>query len=212
MYTIYWSRHSGSFACEVMLLEVNASHHRCEVDLARDANRAPWFLSINPMAQIPALKLPDDSVLTESAAIMWHLAEAVPDAAITRAVSTPSLRAQLVRWLVFLAAHPYQGEHHYARPQRATTDPNGHKSVREAARIAIDKAWSVVESALNPGPYLLGRAPSAADIFAFMIANWHPEANALWARQPRLAALCDAISERHCVQQVQQYWQAGPTD
>lgn len=37
------------------------------------------YLAINPRGQIPALTLPDGTVVTESAAIVLHLADAFPE-------------------------------------------------------------------------------------------------------------------------------------
>ena len=69
MYKLYWSKGAGSMAPEVILEEVGAKYEKIEVDLAKDANRRAEFLAVNPLGQVPALVLPDGTLMTESAAI-----------------------------------------------------------------------------------------------------------------------------------------------
>ena len=46
-----------------------------EVDILRGETRKPWFLSKNPVGQIPVLELEDGTHLTESTAITtWRRA------------------------------------------------------------------------------------------------------------------------------------------
>jgi GST-like protein len=52
---------------------------------------------VNPLVQIPALVLPDGSVLTESAAILIHLGLTHPESGLLPA--DPAARAQVIRGL-----------------------------------------------------------------------------------------------------------------
>ena len=68
MYTLFGTQGSGSAAIEVALDAVKAPYKLVrasswEADSALDSLR-----QVNPLMQIPTLQLPDDSVLTESAA------------------------------------------------------------------------------------------------------------------------------------------------
>lgn len=64
------------------------------IDLFAGAQRAPHFLSLNPMAQVPVLEA-SEGILTESDAICWYLRRTVSDA------DQPSSweDASLLRWL-----------------------------------------------------------------------------------------------------------------
>ena len=57
------------------------------------------YLAINPMGKVPALKM-DDAVITETAAILTHLADLYPEKALIPAVGT-SARGEYYRWLCF---------------------------------------------------------------------------------------------------------------
>lgn len=97
MLTLYSMSSSGN-AYKVRLL---ASHlglglHLVDVDIFKGENRTPEFLMKNPQGQIPVLELPGGRILTESNAILVHLAEG------TRLLPTDAFeRAQALQWMFF---------------------------------------------------------------------------------------------------------------
>ncbi len=81
----------------VMLLNhLGTAFERVEVDIFKGESRTPAYLAKNPAGKIPALELEDGTVLVESGAILWYLAEGtafLPDERIGR--------AQVLRWICF---------------------------------------------------------------------------------------------------------------
>ena len=49
-----------------------------QVNFGHGEHRNPEYLAVNPVGKIPALRLPDGSVMTESAAILLYLCELAP--------------------------------------------------------------------------------------------------------------------------------------
>src|SRR5262245_60630365 len=78
-YTLYSHDGSGGFAVEAALVKAGAPYETVTVDTAKGEQNRPEFVAINPMRQVPTLKMPDGSVMTESAAIVVHLADAFPE-------------------------------------------------------------------------------------------------------------------------------------
>ena len=67
---------------------------RVEVDITRGESRTSEFLAINPNGKVPVLRLDDGTVLTESNAILCHLAEG------TAFLPPPGLaRTRVLEWL-----------------------------------------------------------------------------------------------------------------
>ncbi len=66
------------------------------LDIMKSETRTPAFLAINPNGRIPALRLDDGTVLSESNAICWYLAEGTKLAPGDR-VS----RARTLQWMFF---------------------------------------------------------------------------------------------------------------
>ena len=66
----------------------------------------------------------------------------------------------------------------------------------------LSQYWEMVAEAIGDGPYLLGHRYSVVDICLLMIAQWHPEPDALVERYPNLGKLCDAVKNRPAIDTI----------
>jgi glutathione S-transferase len=66
----------------------------------------------------------------------------------------------------------------------------------------MDRMLALIEPMLRPGPYILGEAFSAADIFLFMLVLWHPARQAVLARHPRLGEHACRLRARPAVARI----------
>ena len=74
MLTLYtWGTTNGRKPI-IALEELRLAYELRPVDIAHKAQRAPAFLKMNPLGKIPVLEDPDVGFLTESNAILFHLA------------------------------------------------------------------------------------------------------------------------------------------
>src|SRR4029078_7138959 len=106
MYELYGRKGAGSMVVEAVLEECAIAYKLSNV--TRDASRMPPadYYAINPLGQVPALKLPDGSIMTESAAIVLYLTDKYSEGRLAPAPGAP-LRPHFLRWLVYLAPHLY---------------------------------------------------------------------------------------------------------
>ena len=83
MYTLYGNQFSGnSYKTRLTCALLNIEYHWVEIDILTQENRQPEFLQINPLGQVPVLRIkPDDAptdspptLLLESNAIIRYLA------------------------------------------------------------------------------------------------------------------------------------------
>jgi glutathione S-transferase len=188
-YTLYSHDGSGGFVVEAALVKAGAAHKVVTVDTAKGEQNRPEFVAINPMRQVPALKMPDGSVMTESAAIVVHLAEAFPDKGLGPKPTTPA-HAQFLRWMFFMAANIYEGDLRYFYADRYTTDPAGVPGVKAAGAAHMKKSFAVLDEALAPGPFLCGPAMTMADVYLAMLMDWSPDP----ITAPRLRAVTKAVA------------------
>ena len=173
-YTLYSHDGSGGFAVEAALVKAGAAHKVITVDTANGEQNRPDFVAINPMRQVPVLTLPDGTPMTESAAIVVHLAHAFPDGGLAPKPATPA-HARFLRWMFFMAANLYEGDLRYFYPERYTTDPAGAADVKSAGAAHMKKSFAVVEEALSPDPFLCGPTLTMADVYLAMLTAWSPE-------------------------------------
>ena len=97
MLTLYDYLSSGNgYKCRLLLAQLGIPYRRVELDIMQGETRTPQFLARNPNGRIPALELEDGTVLSESDAILFYLAEGTPYLPDDRLG-----RAQVLQWLFF---------------------------------------------------------------------------------------------------------------
>ena len=193
MYTLYGGKGSGSAAVEAALEFTGAKF--------RIVNAATWandpgvdeLRQVNPLLQIPTLRLPDDSILTESAAIMIHLGLAHRKSGLLSAAA--STRAQQIRGLVFIAANCYAAVSISDYPERwtsATTKPAIEK-VREGARARLHRYWEIFADHFPASPFLSCDRPGALDLLAAVVSKWSGTRKHLASARPEFLATLERI-------------------
>ncbi|NQV43799.1 MAG: glutathione S-transferase family protein [Rhodospirillales bacterium] len=201
MYTLYWAPGCGSFAPHAALNEVRAQFDLIEVDLDSNQHHTPEFLAINPRAQVPVLALSDGTVITESVAMMMHIADCHPQFVLMPQIGE-ARRAMAYRWLVFCAVSLYEAGCRISHPQYYTFNASDNDGIRDKALNDLNKYWTIVADAIGDGPFLFGCTYSVVDICLLMITQWHPNKDELLRRLPKLATLCNAVRERPAIDEI----------
>ena len=199
-YKLYGRPGSGSLAVQVGLEETEAPYERLWV--GRDESQVAAFRAVNPTGKVPALVLPDGTVMFESAAMLIHLAAAHPRAALAPAPGT-SRHALFLQWMVFLSANLYEAAlrmYHSAR--YSTRGDLDAEAIREQGTTDFTAHIGLISERL--APYVLGAEYSIADVYLHMLASWHTGNKAeLHARLPKLAAHAELILGRPAVRKVE---------
>src|ERR1700693_1476901 len=96
---------SVSLAVQVALEESGAPFERIWV--ANEPEAVARFREINPTGKVPALALPDGTLMFESAAILVHLSLVHPSADLAPPPGT-SEHARFLQWMTFMSANAYE--------------------------------------------------------------------------------------------------------
>lgn len=188
-YIVYSSKGSGAFAVEAALAKAGAKYDVITLDTGKDEHRTPEFAAINPLQQVPAMKLSDGTIMTESVAMAIHLANAFPDRGLAPKPGT-SAHAAFLRWMLFMAVNIYESDLRYFYSERYTTDPKGAAGVKAAAAERMRMSFAIMEEALANGPYLCGAGMTIADAYLAMLSTWSPEP----LKMPRIAKVVAAVA------------------
>ncbi len=195
MFTLYARPGSGSAAVEALLCEVGAEFRVDDVARMENGSVPTSYLKINPRGEVPALRLPDDSVMTESAAMMIYVADLFPKAGLAPAIDA-STRGTYLRWMLYFASAVYMADLRYFHPDRYSTDRSHADCIKAKAKDHMDCDFAIFAEALGQGPFILGEVFSAADIYAAMLLGWAPELDALFGRHPNLKSYYNAVAQR----------------
>jgi GST-like protein len=194
-YTLYGRPGWGSVLIEAQLDALGLPYDYREVpDLFKSDEGRRALAPLNPLSQVPTLVLPDGAVMTESAAITLHLADASGRDDFVPRPGHPA-RPQFLRWLVFLVANVYPTFTYADDPQRFVQDAGAAQAFDAAVGAYAERLWRAVEAAAGV-PWFLGERFSALDVYIGTMTNWSP--GRAWFEQnaPKLAAIADrALAE-----------------
>jgi GST-like protein len=193
-FVLYGDRGSGAFSVEAALAEAGTPYEFRTVSLKHNEQRAPDFLAINPSGKMPALKLPEGGVVTESLAILVTIAERFPEAHLLPPERSFA-RAQGFRWLAFMATELYPMVEIVDYPARFVPEGGESDALRERAREKLRERILIIEQAVA-GPWLLANGFSVADIYAAMFSRWDIGAEYREANLPKVSALAEAVAAR----------------
>jgi glutathione S-transferase len=196
MYVLYGRPGSGSLAVQVALEEAGAPYERIWV--GTDAADIARYRAINPTGRVPALTLPDGTVMFESAAMLIHLALNHPRSALAPPPGTTP-HAIFLQWMVFLSANVYEEVlRMYYSARYSTRGDADAAAIRDQATSDYRSHLSLISQGL--GPYVMGAHYSVADIYLYMLAAWYPGDKAdLFGRLPLLEAHAKLIAGRPAV-------------
>jgi GST-like protein len=193
---LYGDRRSGSAPVEMAMAEIGLTPELRPVPLERDAQLAEDYRSrINPMGRVPALVLPDGTVLTESFAILVTLADMHTDAGLLPPAGDAA-RGVALRWMALLAGEFYPHVTRSDYPERFSADPAHAPAIKARALEMGRETWRVVERHAVPDPFVLGARFSVADLYVAALSRWM--GGEAWIPQhcPRIEALTQAVAAR----------------
>ncbi|MEQ1522597.1 MAG: glutathione S-transferase family protein [Aestuariivirga sp.] len=201
MFKLYARPSSGSAAVEALLAECGAAFEIIDILRGPDGTVPRSYLQINPRGEVPTLRLPDNSIMTESAAMMIYLADLHPAAGLAPSVTAP-LRGRYLRWMLFFATGVYMADLRMYFPARHSTDASHADAIKAKAIEDMERDYDIFAEALGEGPFILGQSMSAADIYAAMLLSWAPDVAQLFARHGNIKRLYDLVAARPKIAKV----------
>jgi len=150
-YTIYGDLRTGAFSSEAALAEAGAPYTFELVSLDKNAQKAPEFLRVNPSGKVPALRLPDGAIVTESLAILLTVADRFPASKLLPDAGSVA-RAEAYRWLAYMAGEIYPMVEISDFPERFVGQGVEADMLRAKARSRIRESLLLLERTVE-GPW-----------------------------------------------------------
>jgi GST-like protein len=194
-YVLYGTLGSGAASVHAALEIIGAPYRLVETSSWERNAAFDELLAVNPIGQVPTLKLPDGSALSESAAILIHLADAHPAA---RLLPMDALaRAQAVRGLVFVAANCYPCITIIDYPERfcvgADADDAVKERIRTGTRDRLHRHWEIFADLFAAQAFLGGDHIGALDLYAGVVSKWSGARAHLARHRPHFHAVLERI-------------------
>lgn len=163
----------------ILLAEKGVAHHTVQVDLRSGEQFSDAYRAVNPHCTVPALRLPDATVLTDNAAIAAWLEAAYPQPALMG--TTPQEKAAIASWQwraefdgLFAVAEALRNGSP-AMANRALPGPVNYPQIPELAQRGVDRIAQfmvTLNEQLASHDYVAGAAFSVADITAAVAVDF----------------------------------------
>ena len=198
-FVLYGREGSGSAVCEAVLALTGLPHQLVECGKTDEGNAPFELLALNPLGQVPTLVLPDQSIMTESAAICIYLSDISGKLAPKPGDES---RAQYLRWMVYLSANNYMTDLRFYYSDRFSIDETHAEGIKAAAAKRKEFEWDVIAAFLGQKPYMLGDTLTTVDIYAAMLICWIDERDAFFARHANVAALYTNVMSEPKIKEI----------
>ena len=174
------------------LQELDADFEFVPVNLLGGENRHPDFLRLNPAGKVPVL-VDGDLVLTESAAIVFYLAEKYADKGLMP--TDLNERAQAYRWTLFAVTELEQplwriAKHTFLYPEDKRLPEDIALAKEEFVAMA-----EVLERHMDGRTFVIGDRISIADCVTVYVIDWGNEVG-LIDGSPNLKAYLERMYAR----------------
>ncbi len=195
MYKLYNVKAWGSLCIHFLLEEMGVPYQN--IWMTAEQVKAPEFRAVNPLGQIPALGLQDGRALFESAAIMTFLLSAHPGKGLSPPPGSDDY-GEFLSWLNFMSTNVYPAISAAFPGNEFAMDKRHEEFIVQKATEKCDRLWAILDKRLeDEGPWLMGEAYSALDIYAFMLSLWgRPTEAAVLGKFPQIAKLAAAVRAR----------------
>jgi GST-like protein len=192
MLKIFGAVGSGSVPIEATLTLLGIPYEMIEAVTWEDEAARKLVEMVNPLRQVPAVVLSSGEVLTESAAILIHLADLHPQARLAPAPGDPR-RAQYLRWMVYVSAAIYALVWIIDEPARIVASKDQAPDVLDRLENRRAECWRMMDEQITPGRYILGDELSVLDLYVAVISRFAPGRTRFYKSAPRMAEIVRRI-------------------
>ncbi len=182
----YYTPGTCALATHIVLEHLGRPYDAVPIDFARNQQRSPEYLAINPKGRVPALQT-ERGVLTETPALLLYLAQCHPEARLAP-LDDPFALAELQAVNSWLCSTVHINHAHRRRGSRWSDDAAAQASMQAKVPQNMRESFEWIERELLRGPWVMGDRFSIADPYLFTITTWLPGDAVPIADFPRVAA------------------------
>ncbi len=169
MLNLYYAPGACSLATHIALRETGELFDAHKLDFAKQEQRTPEYLKINPHGRVPALAT-DEGVVTEGPAILSYIAERFPDAKLNPGDAYS--RAHVRQLLAFFSGTVHPTFAHIFRPERFVGEGGPVDAAKAAAKASLGEYFDEIEAIFAANDWAAGVEFTIADTYPFVFYRW----------------------------------------
>lgn len=168
---LYYKAGACSLAPHIVMAELNMAYELEAVDLMSKTCASGDYKLINPKGSVPALRMDDGEILTESAIISQYLADQKPEANLVPKFGTID-RVRCLEWMNFISTDLHKNYTPLFAADRIVKNPEGKEELKGFYRGMIKSRLSYVSEKLGANEFLCGQTFTIADAYLFTVLGW----------------------------------------
>jgi glutathione S-transferase len=185
MLTLYYAPGTCALASHIALEHVGAAYNAVRVDFAREAQRSPDYLKLNPKGRVPAL-VTERGTLTETPALQVFIAQTFPAAGLAPLTDAFEL-ARMNAFNSYLCSTVHVAHAHGRRGHRWADDALAIAAMKKKVPQTMGDCFELIERELSAGAWAMGERLTVTDMYLFTIAQWLESDGVEVARFPKVA-------------------------
>ena len=190
---LYFSPGACSLSPHIALREAGLPVELVKVDLrAKTLSDGSDFRTVNPKGYVPAIQLPDGSLLTEGPAIVQYIAEQAPQSGLAPAAGTIE-RYRLQETLNYISTELHKSF-------SPLFNPNAPEAWKAQVKTMLAARFDLLSARLEGQSYLFGEQFTVADGYLFTVLNWTRLVGIDLSAWPVLTAFQQRVASRPAVQ------------
>lgn len=197
---LYYAPHTISVAVAIALHEAGLSFDAIKLDFASAEQTQPAYAKVNPKGRVPALVIGGTEILTETGALLEHVADLAPEAGLRP--KDPIQAARMREVMFYLASTMHVNHAHKLRGHRWADLESSHKDMTAKVPETMAASCAYVCDEVLAGPYVLGDQFSLADIYLYVVCTWLDGDGVDLNQFPKIQTLMTTMEHRASVKSV----------
>ena len=168
MLKLYYAPGACSTASHLGLEESGTKFDSQSLAFAKNEQKTPEYLKINPRGRVPALVI-DDGAIVENTAILDYIATKYAPQLMPK---DPVQRARAISLMAWFSNNVHPSFTHISRPERFATDTAVFDHLKETGRNNFHAALKEIDGIIGSKPWILGDQFTMVDCYALVFYGW----------------------------------------
>ncbi|HYM29794.1 MAG TPA: glutathione S-transferase family protein [Candidatus Cybelea sp.] len=194
MLKLYYAPDTCSLATHIALIDAGAVYEAVRLSFAREDQRKPDYLKINPKGRVPAL-VTDRGVLTETPALLVYVAQTYPHARLAP-LDDPLAFARVQAFNSYLCSTAHVAHAHRMRGYRWADEPEAIAAMQRKVPASVTQCYELIEREMLQGPWVMGDSYTICDPYLFTLSQWLEADGVDMARIPKVRDHRQRMAER----------------
>ncbi|MDP2332841.1 MAG: glutathione S-transferase N-terminal domain-containing protein [Reyranella sp.] len=168
MLKFYYAPGACSTASHIGLEESGARFDSQALSFAKNEQKTPEYLKINPRGRVPALVI-DEGAIVENTAILDYVAAKYAPHLMPK---DPAQRARAISLMAWFSNTVHPSFTHISRPERFATDTAVHEHLKAVGRENFHANLKEIDGFLAGKQWIMGNDFSVVDGYALVFYGW----------------------------------------